>query len=86
MIFNLIFFSEPDSFQHKFNYSVNASQLAKDFSELKTILQKFPKYKNSLIIGPDVTRPRPEHKASAKYLETFLNSSKHTVNVISWHQ
>lgn len=33
--------NEPNSFHHVFNYSVNASQLSKDFRLLRTILSKY---------------------------------------------
>lgn len=78
--------NEPDSFKHKFNYSVNATQLANDFKVLRTILNKYPRYKKSLLIGPDTTRPRPEHKASSLFLESFLNGTKNIIDIVGWHQ
>ena len=58
----IIHFSEPNSLKHHFGYGIDASILAKDFGILKKILQTDPLfskyYRNTLIIGPDVTNPR----------------------------
>ncbi|GLV35833.1 hypothetical protein CBL_01015 [Carabus blaptoides fortunei] len=79
--------NEPDAFKHVFNIAVNASQLAKDFATLRTLLNTFPRYKNSLLVGPDTTRPRPEHRTSAKYLEQFLQASdKDVLDAVTFHQ
>lgn len=77
---------EPNSFKHVFNYEVNATQLGKDFVQLRNILYKYPLYNESLLVGPDVTRPRPENTESEKYLKEFLISDGKVVDVISWHQ
>lgn len=78
--------NEPNSFRHKFNYEVNASQLASDFLKLKKILKKYKRYGSSLLIGPDTTRPDISHKESMKYLEEFLEKGKFAIDIISWHQ
>lgn len=79
--------NEPDAFKHVFNYGVNATQLAKDFATLRQLLNTFPRYKNSLLVGPDTTRPRPEHRTSAKYLKQFLQASeKDVLDAVTFHQ
>lgn len=78
--------NEPNSFKHKFNEVVNASQLAKDFITLRSILNKYPEYKESLLVGPDVTRPEDKHKESEIFLKEFLKIGGSTVNAITWHQ
>ncbi|KAK9721525.1 Glycosyl hydrolase family 79, N-terminal domain [Popillia japonica] len=79
--------NEPNSFQHVFNYSVNASQLALDFLKLKGILNKYPLYRNVLMVGPDVTRPRPDDTNSIAYLKEFLAvGGGHIVNAVTFHQ
>lgn len=77
--------SEPNSFKHVFNYEVNATQLADDFNHLRTILKKYPNYKDSLLVGPDVTRPRPENPQSERFLKEFLEFGV-DIDVVSWHQ
>lgn len=85
---NLIFiFTEPNSFQHVFNYSVNATQLAKDFLILRKILKKYSLYQNTLLVGPDVTRPRPENTESIAYLKEFLkHDGGQALDAITFHQ
>lgn len=78
--------NEPNSFEHKFDMVVNASQLGKDFVHLRKILNEFPLYRNSLLFGPDVTRPLTNHKESQKYLIKFLENGGNAVNAITWHQ
>ncbi|GJQ65491.1 hypothetical protein Trydic_g7595 [Trypoxylus dichotomus] len=79
--------NEPNSFPHVFNNSVNASQLAQDFMTLRRILNKYPKYANALLVGPDITRPRPDDTESFSYLKEFLSAGGgHVVNAITFHQ
>ncbi|CAH1173655.1 unnamed protein product [Phaedon cochleariae] len=78
--------NEPNSFHHKFNETVNATQMAKDFGTLRAILNKFPMYKDSLLVGPDVTRPEDNHKESEIYLKEFVKNAGHIVNAITFHQ
>lgn len=80
------FLLEPNAFRHVFNYEVNATQLAKDFHQLRNILDKYPRYKNSLLVGPDTTRPLQKHNASETYLKTFLDHASETVDAVTWHQ
>ncbi|KAG5880671.1 hypothetical protein JTB14_037568 [Gonioctena quinquepunctata] len=77
--------NEPNSFQHKFGQRVNATQMSKDFKTLRKVLNKYTQYKNSLLIGPDVTRPQKSHKESELYLQEFLRDPT-PVDAISWHQ
>ncbi|KAK4886223.1 hypothetical protein RN001_002494 [Aquatica leii] len=78
--------NEPNAFRHVFDYEVNATQLARDFKQLRKILLRYPKYKNSLIVGPDTTRPDLKHKESIIYLRDFLRTANITVDAITWHQ
>ncbi|CAH0561499.1 unnamed protein product [Brassicogethes aeneus] len=79
--------NEPNAFYHQFFYSVNATQMAKDFAKLKNILNGYKMYKKSLLLGPDVTRPRKNHQESMKYLNEFLgNKDSDVVDAITWHQ
>ncbi|KAI4463073.1 heparanase [Holotrichia oblita] len=81
------FLTEPNSFEHVFNYAVNASQLARDFRRLREILNKYPLYRNVLMIGPDVTRPRPDDTNSIAYLNEFLAvGGGNVVNAVTFHQ
>lgn len=65
---------------------MNATQLAKDFYTLRKILDKYPRYRKSLLVGPDTTRPLPNHPASEVYLKTFLENADQVVDAVTWHQ
>ncbi|CAH1283481.1 unnamed protein product [Diabrotica balteata] len=78
--------NEPNSFRHKFNKEVNASQMAKDFKQLRSILNKYNNFNKSLLVGPDVTRPVENHKESQIFLKEFVTSAKNVIDKITWHQ
>ena len=82
----MVYFSEPNSFQHVFNYTVNATQMGEDFNVLRSLLNNSERYRGSLLVGPDVTRPLPENKDSMLYLGEFLKTAGNTINAITWHQ
>lgn len=66
---------------------MNGRQLAHDFKTLREILNKFPIYKDKILIGPDVTNPAPENPKSISYLDGFLNGGGGVaVDAITFHQ
>lgn len=77
--------NEPNSFQHVFNISITGAQLSEDYRKLQQILNNSLLYKNSKVIGPEVTRPKNIQESSVKYLKDFL-SNNISVDVVSWHQ
>ncbi|XP_017778615.1 PREDICTED: heparanase-like isoform X2 [Nicrophorus vespilloides] len=76
--------NEPNSFKHVFDVELNATQLAYDFKHLQMVLKKYPRYERSLIVGPDITRPRS--KQVIDYLKEFLIHQQIRLNAITWHQ
>lgn len=40
----------------------------------------------SYLVGPDVTRPKPNHKETERYLTEFLLNCDNSINAITWHQ
>ncbi|KAJ1524818.1 hypothetical protein ONE63_009688 [Megalurothrips usitatus] len=81
--------NEPNSFCHVFGEEVPPVQLAKDFSALLRILKMFSFYRNSKLVGPDITSPRgPKHRqvATLQYLDKFLFKAKDTISAVTWHQ
>ncbi|CAH1168035.1 unnamed protein product [Phyllotreta striolata] len=77
--------NEPNSFRHKFNEAVNATQMSKDFVVLRSILNKYSKYNRSMLVGPDTTRPQ-RNPESQIYLEQFIKRGSFEVDKITWHQ
>lgn len=79
--------NEPNSFKHVFGVDISAKQLGKDFKELRQLLDDFPScYKNSTLVGPDVTRPKLLHLPSASFMHQFLKAAKGSVNAATFHQ
>uniref|UniRef100_A0A1Y1N3N1 Heparanase n=1 Tax=Photinus pyralis TaxID=7054 RepID=A0A1Y1N3N1_PHOPY len=78
--------NEPNAFRHVFDYEVNATQLAKDFAKLRSILNRYPIYRKSELVGPDTTRPIIKRNASMAYLHEFLLHGKNVINAVTWHQ
>jgi len=50
--------NEPNSLPHQLNFSLPAKQLGKDLQELRLLLQEFPLFSSSPIIGPDINGVR----------------------------
>ncbi|ELT92924.1 hypothetical protein CAPTEDRAFT_216883 [Capitella teleta] len=67
--------NEPDAFKHSVNRSLSADQLGRDFLALRSLVKQDPRFARhfarSLLVGPDVTRPK---KKSLKYLSQYLRS------------
>lgn len=81
--------NEPNSFCHVFGKEVPPKQLAADIHTLSLILKKFPLYRKSKLLGPEITSPRgpkKRHDATLNYLDNFMSSAKHNVTAATWHQ
>ncbi|CAG2214528.1 HPSE [Mytilus edulis] len=64
--------NEPNSYKHHIGYSISGSQRAKDYSKLHSLLNQYPQWRNSVIIGPSTTQLS---KTSAeKYFTEFLQT------------
>lgn len=78
---------EPNAYRHTFNYEVTGEQLADDFKKLRNILNKYPRYKNSLLVGPDITKPKLFNEEPRQFLLDFLiELDRNVLNAITWHQ
>ncbi|KAK7093390.1 heparanase-like [Littorina saxatilis] len=64
--------NEPNVFEMKYNLTVSAQALAHDYLTLKSVLQEFPLYRNSCILGPEVTRIT--QTKTREYFIEFLKS------------
>ncbi|XP_069163105.1 inactive heparanase-2 isoform X2 [Procambarus clarkii] len=52
--------NEPNAYGHKFGWSVTGQEAAQDYLQLRQELdQYFPGPHHALVVGPDVTRPKP---------------------------
>ncbi|KAJ9597244.1 hypothetical protein L9F63_011918 [Diploptera punctata] len=81
--------NEPNAFRHVFGISVPGETLGHDFNNLRELLDEYPRYKKSILIGPDVTRPVQRvslEESPTLYLSEFLKVANSSINAISWHQ
>ncbi|XP_065342829.1 heparanase-like [Cloeon dipterum] len=78
--------NEPNAYRHKFDTFVEASQLGEDFVNLRELLNQYPRYSRSFLLGPDITRPRPLKLADLDYLREFLRTAAPRLNAVTWHQ
>jgi heparanase 1 len=80
--------AEPNSFQHVFGVSLSGSQLGVDFVELRRLLDSYPRYSKSLLVGPDVTRPIVQQAGEQPlpYLQSFLAKTSSVIDAVTWHQ
>jgi len=78
--------NEPNSYK-KYGPErvVNATQAGHDAVELRRILRSNPSF-GTLLVGPDVTRPKPKGSA-LKYLREYLKTNASSeISAVSWHQ
>lgn len=68
----------------KFGTYVNATQLGKDYDTLRQILNKYPLYNNSLLVGPSTTRLR--NSEIEEYLLEFLEAGDDAISALTFHQ
>ncbi|XP_021921149.1 heparanase-like isoform X2 [Zootermopsis nevadensis] len=80
--------NEPNSFNHVFGTPLSGHQLGQDFVELRRLLNSYPRYNTSLLVGPDVTRPLIHQigEQPIPYLKSFLARATGAISAITWHQ
>jgi hypothetical protein len=69
-----------------FGESVPASQLGLDFRTLRWLLNTYPLYAKSILVGPDITRPRLPEQDDLEFLREFLREAGPELNAVTWHQ
>lgn len=78
--------SEPNAFRHVFNVTVSSRQLGRDVRRFRKLISNYPRYKTSIVVGPDITRPKPPGYHSVKYLKGYLKEAKSSIDAVTWHQ
>ncbi|XP_048250586.1 heparanase-like isoform X2 [Haliotis rufescens] len=77
--------NEPRMFPKKFNQSVSAQQLGKDFGTLEKVLRDRPHFNNTRILGPDVADILSNDTIS--YVEEFLAAGRASaLEGVTFHQ
>ncbi|KAI4479544.1 hypothetical protein M0804_010941 [Polistes exclamans] len=76
--------NEPNSFYHVFNRMITAEQLAKDYFQLRNLLNQLG-FQKSLLVGPEVNHIDDSNKGQS-YAEIFMKNDKDSINYVTWHQ
>ena len=51
---------KPPFLKHQLDFELDGRQLGRDFKRLRKLLDQFPLYKNSSLVGPDVNQLRAQ--------------------------
>uniref|UniRef100_A0A1B6D4U8 Heparanase n=1 Tax=Clastoptera arizonana TaxID=38151 RepID=A0A1B6D4U8_9HEMI len=62
---------------------ISGAELGRDIVRLRKILDSFPRYKGSDIIGPDITSMK--NYEEVKFIKDYLMESGDALNAITWH-
>ncbi|XP_037997098.1 inactive heparanase-2 isoform X2 [Motacilla alba alba] len=73
--------NEPNNYRTLVGRSVNGSQLGKDYTQLRSLLQLIRTYSRAHLYGPNIGRPR---KNVVAFLEGFMKVAGGTVDAVTW--
>ncbi|XP_065409683.1 inactive heparanase-2 isoform X2 [Chrysemys picta bellii] len=73
--------TEPNNYRTLTGRAVNGSQLGKDYTQLKSLLQLIRTYARASLYGPNIGRPR---KNVIALLEGFMKVAGRTVDAVTW--
>ncbi|KAH9512223.1 hypothetical protein Btru_041172 [Bulinus truncatus] len=65
--------NEPNAYKHKYDRNISPSVLVSDFTSLRNLLNKYPRFKSSGLYGPDVTQLY-SHPSARTYFEEFIRA------------
>ena len=54
--------NEPNSLKHQLGFQMNPYQLGKDFKRLRRLLNQFPAFQKSSLVGPDINQLYAQNK------------------------
>ncbi|KAJ7399202.1 hypothetical protein BTVI_117238 [Pitangus sulphuratus] len=73
--------NEPNNYRTLIGRSVNGSQLGKDYTQLRSLMQLIRTYSRAHLYGPNIGRPR---KNVIAFLEGFMKVAGGTVDAVTW--
>ncbi|XP_068184416.1 inactive heparanase-2 [Antennarius striatus] len=73
--------NEPNAYRSMVGRAVNSTQLAQDYTKLRTLLQSVRFYHRAHLYGPNAGRPR---KNAILLLDGFMKNSGSVVDAVTW--
>uniref|UniRef100_H3CAP5 Heparanase 2 (inactive) n=1 Tax=Tetraodon nigroviridis TaxID=99883 RepID=H3CAP5_TETNG len=73
--------NEPNAYRSMVGHAVNSSQLAQDYTKLRTLLQSVRYYSRAQLYGPNAGRPR---KNALLLLDEFMKTVGTVVDAVTW--
>ncbi|NXP65219.1 HPSE2 protein, partial [Chloropsis cyanopogon] len=73
--------NEPNNYRTLIGRSVNGSQLGRDYTQLRSLLQLIRTYSRAHLYGPNIGRPR---KNVVAFLEGFMKVAGGAVDAVTW--
>ncbi|KAI3363203.1 hypothetical protein L3Q82_011833 [Scortum barcoo] len=75
--------NEPNAYRSMVGRAVNSTQLAQDYTKLRTLLQSVRYYHRAHLYGPNAGRPR---KNAILLLDGFMKNAGSVVDAVTWQQ
>ncbi|KAF0027461.1 hypothetical protein F2P81_020202 [Scophthalmus maximus] len=73
--------NEPNAYRSMVGRAVNSTQLAQDYTKLRTLLQSVRYYHRAQLYGPNAGRPR---KNAILLLDGFMKNAGSVVDAVTW--
>ncbi|KAM9559709.1 LOW QUALITY PROTEIN: inactive heparanase-2-like [Salvelinus alpinus] len=73
--------NEPNGYRSMMGQTVNSTQLAQDYTLLRTLLQSVRYYSRAHLLGPNAGRPR---KNAILLLDGFMKNAGSVVDAVTW--
>ncbi|KAL7383135.1 hypothetical protein ABVT39_005384 [Epinephelus coioides] len=73
--------NEPNAYRSMVGRAVNSTQLAQDYTKLRTLLQSVRYYHRAHLYGPNAGRPR---KNAIQLLDGFMKNAGSVVDAVTW--
>uniref|UniRef100_A0A3B4Y9S3 Heparanase 2 (inactive) n=1 Tax=Seriola lalandi dorsalis TaxID=1841481 RepID=A0A3B4Y9S3_SERLL len=80
-IYSNITITEPNAYRSMVGRAVNSTQLAQDYTKLRTLLQSVRYYHRAHLYGPNAGRPR---KNAILLLDGFMKNAGSVVDAVTW--
>ncbi|XP_030604124.1 inactive heparanase-2 isoform X2 [Archocentrus centrarchus] len=80
-IYSNITITEPNAYRSMVGRAVNSTQLAQDYTKLRTLLQSVRFYHRAHLFGPNAGRPR---KNAILLLDGFMKNAGSAVDAVTW--